>query len=171
MNDMNDSLEPVDDGLPSPVPNSGSKEPTPADEADSPRAAAFDERPCDAFSPSAGAREYGGADPFADHAGDELADELGGELRGGGGIDRILEIPLVIHVELGRKRLRIRDLLELGTGSVLTLSAQAGAPLSIYANKTLIAEGEAVVVGERYGVRVTDIVSPAERVKRLGGED
>lgn len=85
-------------------------------------------------------------------------------------IDRILEIPLEVSVELGRKRMRISELLALSVGSVLELGTAAGAPLSIYANNTLIARGEAVVVGERYGIRVTDIVSPRERVRRLGGE-
>lgn len=86
------------------------------------------------------------------------------------GIERILEIPLELTVELGRKRIRIGELLSVGVGSVIDLGTAAGAPLSIYANSTLIAHGEAVVVGERYGVRVTDIVSPRERVRRLGGE-
>ena len=86
------------------------------------------------------------------------------------GIERILEIPLEITVELGRKRIRIGELLSVGVGSVVDLGTAAGAPLAIYANNTLIAHGEAVVVGERYGVRVTDIVSPHERVRRLGGE-
>lgn len=85
-------------------------------------------------------------------------------------IERILEIPLEVSVELGRKRMRISELLALSVGSVLELGTAAGAPLSIYANNTLIARGEAVVVGERYGIRVTDIVSPKERVRRLGGE-
>ncbi len=83
---------------------------------------------------------------------------------------RVLEIPLTLQVELGRKRVRIGELLKVGAGTVVELDAAAGAPLSIYANQTLIAEGEAVIVGDRYGVRVTDIVSPSERVKRLGGE-
>lgn len=86
------------------------------------------------------------------------------------GMDRILDIPLTVHVELGKKRLKISELLEVGAGSVLELETQAGTTLSIYANQTLLAHGEAVVVGERYGVRITDIVSPAERVRRLGGE-
>ena len=85
-------------------------------------------------------------------------------------IERILEIPLEVSVELGRKRMRISELLSLTVGSVLELGTAAGAPLAIYANNTLIARGEAVVVGEKYGIRVTDIVSPKERVKRLGGE-
>lgn len=86
-------------------------------------------------------------------------------------LDRILEIPLEIHVELGRKRLKIRDLLQAGTGTIIDLDTPAGAPLAIYANHTLIAQGEVVVVGERYGIRITDIVSPRERVKRLGGTE
>ncbi|HEX5656577.1 MAG TPA: flagellar motor switch protein FliN [Polyangiales bacterium] len=86
------------------------------------------------------------------------------------GIERIMEIPLELTVELGRKRIRIGELLSVGVGSVIDLGTAAGAPLSIYANSTLIAHGEAVVVGERYGIRVTDIVSPRERVRRLGGE-
>ena len=86
-----------------------------------------------------------------------------------GDLDRILEIPLEIHVELGRKRMRISELLSIVSGSVLELNNAAGTPLAIYANSTLIAHGEAVVVGERYGVRITDIVSQHERVKRLGG--
>lgn len=85
------------------------------------------------------------------------------------GLDRILDIPLTVHVELGKKRIKISELMELGTGAVLELEAQAGASLAIFANQTLLAHGEAVVVGERYGVRITDIVSPAERVRRLGG--
>jgi flagellar motor switch protein FliN/FliY len=84
------------------------------------------------------------------------------------GLERVLDLPLEIHVELGRKRVRIADLLSLGPGSVLELDIAAGAPLSIFANQVLVAHGEAVVVGERYGVRVTEIVSPQERVRRLG---
>jgi flagellar motor switch protein FliN/FliY len=86
-------------------------------------------------------------------------------------LDRILDIPLTVHVELGRKRLRISELLQVGTGAILELDNAAGAPLSIYANNTLIAQGEAVVVGDHYGIRVTDIVSPEERVRRLSGSE
>lgn len=86
----------------------------------------------------------------------------------GNGLERVLDLPLEIHVELGRKRVRIADLLALGPGSLVELDVAAGAPLSILANQVLVAHGEAVVVGERYGVRVTEIVSPQERVRRLG---
>jgi flagellar motor switch protein FliN/FliY len=84
------------------------------------------------------------------------------------GVDRILDLPLVIHVELGHRRMRVSDLLSIAVGSVLELDTAAGAPLGIYANQTLIAQGEAVVVGEHYGVRVTEIITPSERVKKLG---
>jgi len=92
---------------------------------------------------------------------------------GGGGprpgdFDRVLDIPVTLHVELGRKRMRIGELLEMGTGSILELDTPAGAALALYANETLIARGEAVVVGDRYGVRITDIPSPSERAERLG---
>lgn len=83
-------------------------------------------------------------------------------------LERILEVPLTIHVELGGKTMRVSEMLEVGAGTVIELDSAAGAPLGIYANNTLIAQGEAVVVGERYGVRVTDIITPAERVRRLG---
>lgn len=114
--------------------------------------------------------DYGFRGPSPEAAG-ALFSDYPEEAGGDNGLDRVLEIPLTIHVELGRKRLKIRELMQVGAGTVLTLDLQAGAPLSIYANQTLIAEGEAVVVGERYGVRVTDIVSPAERVRRLGGDE
>lgn len=88
-----------------------------------------------------------------------------------GGLDRVLSIPLTLHVELGRKRMRIAEVLELGAGQVLELEVAAGTPLSVFANGTLVAEGEAVVVGDRYGIRITQIVSPEERIARLGGKE
>ena len=86
-------------------------------------------------------------------------------------LDRILEIPLDIHVELGRRKMRIHELLEIDIGSVIELGTPAGTPLSIFANNVLVAQGEAVIVGERYGVRITDIVPASERVRRLGGKE
>ena len=97
-----------------------------------------------------------------------MNDDDKNETSSGRGLDRVLDLPLEIHVELGRKRVRIADLLALAPGSLVELDVAAGAPLSILANQVLVAHGEAVVVGERYGVRVTEIVSPQERVRRLG---
>lgn len=82
-------------------------------------------------------------------------------------LDFILDIPLEISVELGRTRMIINDLLQLGQGSVIELSKLAGEPLEIMVNGKLVARGEVVVVNEKFGVRVTDIVSPMERVKSL----
>ena len=83
------------------------------------------------------------------------------------GIEFILDIPLEVTVELGRTSMLINDLLQLGQGSVVELNKLAGEPLEILVNKKLIARGEVVVVNEKFGVRLTDIVSPIERVKSL----
>jgi len=82
-------------------------------------------------------------------------------------LDFILDIPLTMTVELGRSRLLISEMLQLGQGSVIELSKLAGEPMEIFVNQKLIARGEVVVVNEKFGVRLTDIVSPAERVSRL----
>jgi flagellar motor switch protein FliN/FliY len=82
-------------------------------------------------------------------------------------LDFILDIPLEVSVELGRTRMVINDLLQLGQGSVIELTKLAGEPLEILVNNKLVARGEVVVVNEKFGVRVTDIVSPMERVKTL----
>ncbi len=80
----------------------------------------------------------------------------------------ILDIPLEISVELGRTSMLVNDLLQLGQGSVIELSKLAGEPLEVFINGKLIARGEAVVINEKFGVRITDIISPMERVKQLG---
>jgi flagellar motor switch protein FliN/FliY len=82
-------------------------------------------------------------------------------------LDFLLDIPLEISVELGRTSMLINDLLQLGQGSVIELSKLAGEPLEILINHKLVARGEVVVVNEKFGVRVTDIISPMERVKQL----
>lgn len=79
----------------------------------------------------------------------------------------ILDIPLTMTVELGRSRLLISEMLQLGQGSVIELTKLAGEPMEIFVNQQLIARGEVVVVNEKFGVRLTDIISPAERVNRL----
>ena len=83
-------------------------------------------------------------------------------------LDFILDIPLEVTVELGRAKILISDLLQLGQGSVIELTKIASEPLEIYVNQKLIARGEVVVVNEKIGIRMTDIISPAERVKQLG---
>lgn len=82
-------------------------------------------------------------------------------------LDFILDIPLDVSAELGRTRLLINELLQLGQGSVIELNKLAGEPLEIYVNGKLVARGEAVVINEKFGVRLTDIISPIERVKQL----
>jgi flagellar motor switch protein FliN/FliY len=83
-------------------------------------------------------------------------------------LDFILDIPMEISVELGRSKMLISDLLQLGQGSVIELTKLAGEPLEVLVNQKLIARGEVVVVNEKFGIRLTDIISPTERVKRLG---
>ncbi|CCO23034.1 Flagellar motor switch protein FliN [Maridesulfovibrio hydrothermalis AM13 = DSM 14728] len=82
-------------------------------------------------------------------------------------LDFILDIPLDVSAELGRSKMLINELLQLGTGSVVELSKLAGEPLEIYVNGKLVARGEAVVINEKFGIRLTDIISPIERVKHL----
>ncbi|MHB8770889.1 MAG: flagellar motor switch protein FliN [Syntrophales bacterium] len=82
-------------------------------------------------------------------------------------LDFILDIPLTLNVELGRSQLLINELLQLGQGSVIELTKLAGEPMDVFVNQRLIARGEVVVVNEKFGVRLTDIVSPSERVEKL----
>ena len=82
-------------------------------------------------------------------------------------LDLILDIPLTVTVELGRSKMLINDLLQLGRGSVIELTKLAGEPLEVLVNQKLVARGEVVVVNEKFGVRLTDIVSPMERVQSL----
>jgi flagellar motor switch protein FliN/FliY len=83
-------------------------------------------------------------------------------------LDLILDIPLNVSAELGRVDMLINDLLQLGQGSIIELNKPVGEPVEIYINNKLIARGEVVVVDEKFGIRVTDIISPLERVKSLG---
>lgn len=82
-------------------------------------------------------------------------------------LDLILDIPLKVTVELGRTRMMVSELLNLGQGSVIELAKLAGEPMEVLVNDKLVARGEAVVVNEKFGVRLTDIISPAERVEQL----
>lgn len=101
----------------------------------------------------------------------------GGEAAGGGArqaghppvqsLDFILDIPLKVTVELGRAKMAIREILQLAQGSVIELSKFAGEPLEVLVNEKLIARGEVVVVNEKFGIRLTDIISPVERIEQL----
>jgi flagellar motor switch protein FliN/FliY len=82
-------------------------------------------------------------------------------------LELILDIPLKVTVELGRTKMIVHDLLNLGQGSVIELSKLAGEPMEVLVNDKLVARGEAVVVNEKFGVRLTDIISPAERIQQL----
>jgi flagellar motor switch protein FliN len=82
-------------------------------------------------------------------------------------LDFILDIPLEVSVELGRTKMLIHDLLQLGQGSVIELNKLAGEPLEILVNRKLVARGEVVVVNEKFGVRLTDVISPVERIRQL----
>ncbi len=82
-------------------------------------------------------------------------------------LDLILDIPVTIAMEIGRTKISIRNLLQLNQGSVVELDRLAGEPMDVLVNGTLVAHGEVVVVNEKFGIRLTDVVSPAERVKKL----
>ncbi len=84
-----------------------------------------------------------------------------------GDIKFLLDVPLVVSVELGRTKMLIYDLLQLGQGSVIELDKIAGEPMEILVNNKLIARGEVVVVNEKFGIRLTDIISPTDRLKQL----
>jgi flagellar motor switch protein FliN/FliY len=79
----------------------------------------------------------------------------------------ILDIPVQVTVELGRKRLLVHDLLQLSQGSVIELTKQLGEPFEVLVNQKLVARGEVVVINDKFGVRITDIISPMERVQQL----
>jgi len=81
---------------------------------------------------------------------------------------RILDIPLMVTVELGRTKMLINDLLQLGQGSVIELSKLVGEPLDFLVNEKAVAKGEVVVVNEKFGIRVTEIISPQERIESMG---
>ncbi len=98
---------------------------------------------------------------------DELKNETLKQPAGSPDLDVILDIPVSISMEVGRTSITIRNLLQLNQGSVIELDRLAGEPLDVLVNGTLIAHGEVVVVNEKFGIRMTDVISPAERIKKL----
>ncbi len=83
-------------------------------------------------------------------------------------LDVILDVPVTISMEIGRTKINIRNLLQLNQGSVIELDRFAGEPMDVLVNGTLIAHGEVVVVNDKFGIRLTDVISPTDRVKKLG---
>ncbi len=91
----------------------------------------------------------------------------GGVAEGAPDLDVIMDIPVRISMEVGNTEISIRNLLQLNQGSVIELDRLAGEPLDVLVNGTLIAHGEVVVVNEKFGIRMTDVISPSERIKKL----
>ena len=123
-----------------------------------------------AISESVGAGGGDGGNAAANAAPANIFQSFGGDPTRGSvmnELDLILDIPVQISAELGRTKLTIKHLLQLAHGSVVELDAMAGEPLDVLVNGTLIAQGEVVVVNDKFGIRLTDIVTPSERLKRL----
>jgi flagellar motor switch protein FliN/FliY len=109
-----------------------------------------------------------GAQPAAEPA--QIFEQFGGGQEKSAapqGFDMILDIPVKITVELGRTKISIRNLLQLAHGSVVELDGLAGEPMDVLVNGTLIAQGEVVVVNDKFGIRLTDIITPQERIRKL----
>lgn len=98
---------------------------------------------------------------------EDLKDESSSGPMNKDNLDVILDIPVTLSMEVGRTNIAIRNLLQLNQGSVVELDRLAGEPLDVLVNGTLIAHGEVVVVNEKYGIRLTDVMSPSERIKKL----
>ena len=98
---------------------------------------------------------------------ENLEDTSGTLVEDEANLDIILDIPVTISMEIGRTEISIRNLLQLNQGSVVELDRLAGEPMDVRVNGTLVAHGEVVVVNEKFGIRLTDVISPAERVKKL----
>ncbi len=98
---------------------------------------------------------------------DDLEDTSSAPSMENANMDVILDIPVIVSMEIGRTNISIRNLLQLNQGSVVELDRLAGEPMDVLVNGTLVAHGEVVVVNEKFGIRLTDVISPSERVKKL----
>jgi len=107
------------------------------------------------------ANEAAGANVFQDFSADASQNQSAQD------INFILDIPVQLTVELGRTKILIKNLLQLSQGSVVGLNGLAGEPLDVLVNGTLIAKGEVVVINDKFGIRLTDIITPAERIRKL----
>jgi flagellar motor switch protein FliN/FliY len=119
----------------------------------------------EAMAEQADAESTDGDAPAAEF--DDLEDTSGGPAADEANLDVILDIPVTISMEIGRTRISIRNLLQLNQGSVVELDRLAGEPMDVLVNGTLVAHGEVVVVNEKFGIRLTDVISPSDRVKKL----
>jgi flagellar motor switch protein FliN/FliY len=119
----------------------------------------------EAMAEQADAESADGDAPAAEF--DDLEDTSGGPAADEANLDVILDIPVTISMEIGRTRISIRNLLQLNQGSVVELDRLAGEPMDVLVNGTLVAHGEVVVVNEKFGIRLTDVISPSDRVKKL----
>lgn len=126
---------------------------------------AQDEQPEDSVEAQQG--EVGAGGDKAEPASFSQLEDTG-QTQPAGNLDMILDIPVVLSVELGRTKMLINDILQLGQGSLIELEKMAGEPMEILINEKLMARGEVVVVNEKFGIRLTDIVSPLDRIKKLG---
>lgn len=139
--------------------------------ADGDWAAALEEQAASEGTAATGDGAGGPARQAAPDAGVDRAqfEELDSEpvAAGDGNLDVVLDIPVTISMETGRTRINIRNLLQLNQGSVVELDRIAGEPMDVLVNGTLIAHGEVVVVNERLGIRLTDVISPSERIRKL----
>jgi len=110
-----------------------------------------------------------GESPYQAKPASQLFEDLGDSTKPGSlnDFDMILDIPVQITVELGRTKITIRNLLQLAHGSVVELDGLAGEPMDVLVNGTLIAQGEVVVVNDKFGIRLTDIITPAERMRKI----
>lgn len=122
--------------------------------------------PAAAPAPAAPALPQPAINLFQDFAGTPMDMSAGGDAAAQN-LDMILDIPVNMTVELGRTKIAIRNLLQLAQGSVVELDGLAGEPMDVLVNGCLIAQGEVVVVNDRFGIRLTDIITPAERIRRL----
>lgn len=106
-------------------------------------------------------------DAVATPNGPQAGAGAGGSTATAGDISMVMDIPVQLSVELGRTRVPIKYILQLAQGSIVELDALAGEPMDVLINGYLIAQGEVVVVNEKFGIRLTDVISPAERIKKL----
>ncbi|WP_297907090.1 flagellar motor switch protein FliN [Thiomonas sp.] len=131
--------------------------------ADDWEAALAEQGPLEAVAQAAPAAPQAQRASFA-----QLQPDAGAGVAGPEQLDLVMDIPVTLSVELGRTKIQIRELLQLAQGSVVDLDRLAGEPMDVLVNGFLIARGEVVLVNDKFGIRLTDIVSPTERARRLG---